>query len=201
MTIHLPIRSVLAVALMVLLSPDAAWSGRYEIVPDVDGTEVVFHSKATMESFEGSTRSVEGWIECDPDSLQNGVAWEVRVDLRTLDTGIGLRNRHMRENHLHTDEHPWAIFTGRTTAERSLVAEKKVELDVEGSFGLHGVTAVRSVPAWVQLLPGGALEIRSEFRVSLEDHEIPRPEFLLLKLADEQRITVRLLARPVDQQR
>jgi polyisoprenoid-binding protein YceI len=200
MSIRVPVGSVLAVVLTLLLTPEAAWSERYEIVPDVEGTEVVFHSKATMESFEGSTRTAEGWIDCDPDSLQNGVAWNVRVDLRTLDTGIGLRNRHMRENHLHTDEHPWVTFTGRTSAASSLVAREEVELAVDGSLSLHGVTVERSIPVRARLLPDGALEIRSEFRVSLEDHEIPRPKFLLLKLADEQRITLQLLARPVDQQ-
>ncbi|MBK9304990.1 MAG: YceI family protein [bacterium] len=34
------------------------------------------------------------------------------VDLAALDTGIGLRNRHMRENHLETDRFPQAVFRG-----------------------------------------------------------------------------------------
>ena len=85
---------------------------RLEIDPAAKDNEVVFVSKATVESFEGRTREAVGSIELDPAALPDSLALRVQVDVATLDTGIALRNRHMRENHLHTDRFPHATFTG-----------------------------------------------------------------------------------------
>lgn len=195
--------SALAYVLVVVALPSVPFvvhAERFEIVPETDGTEVVFHSKATMESFEGSTRHVEGWIDVVPAALDSGVTWNVSVDVATLDTGIGLRNRHMRENHLHTDEHPTATFAGEAAPPGALRVGTPLRLELEGDFTLHGVTVARSFPLEVELQPDGSLSVLTEFEVSLAAHEIPRPKFLILKLADEQRVEVRIHARPVGDQ-
>lgn len=184
----------------LLLAPSAATAARWEVVGREGPTEVVFHSKATMESFDGRTRAVEGWIELEPGALAEGVAWNVGVDLRELDTGIGLRNQHMRENHLHTEEFPKAVFHGSAepgTLTGALAEGSKVTLELTGDFELHGVTRPRTIPVVIQLRPDGSLEASAAFEVSLEDHDIPLPRFLMLKLADVQRLEIRLLARPV----
>src|SRR5690606_23312653 len=103
-------RRVLAIALCIGLAGVAS-AARYEIVPG-DPNEVTFVSKAPLETFDGSTKQIRGRIEIDPQALGDSITVEVSVDLASLDTGIELRNQHMRENHLHTEKHPEAVFRG-----------------------------------------------------------------------------------------
>lgn len=165
------------------------------------GSEITFISEAPVESFEGVTDQVTGSIMADPSSLEGPVEIEIRVDLASLDTGIGLRNRHMRENHLHTDEHPYAVFrAGRVVAVDSpiLSGSGVTGVELEGELDLHGVVRPMTVRADLAHGPDGVLEVSCGFEVLLSDHGIPRPKFLVMKLADEQRVEVRLRAVPVE---
>lgn len=162
-----------------------------------DGSEVVFRSEATMESFEGKTDQVSGTVVCDPGDLTAPLQLRVEVDLASLDTGIGLRNQHMRDRHLETDEYPLAVFEADEIVRAStgaLIAGQAVEVVVRGSFDLHGVVRPLEVTARVVLTKQGGLEVTTEFPVSLEAHAIDRPQFLVMKLADEQQVRVHLFA-------
>jgi polyisoprenoid-binding protein YceI len=202
MTIERSRYSLLALA---IAAPAAAFgatsasAATYEIEPGADSNKVTFESKAPLESFEGSTRNIEGRIELDPASLGDSITVEISVDLASLDTGIDLRNRHMRENHLHTDQHPKAVFRGvRLNGQHptSLEPGKPANFTVTGSFSLHGV--MRRVDLPVELTLSGtsdALEVRSQFVVFLADYEIPRPKMLFVKLDEKQTVKFRAVAK------
>lgn len=181
----------LAAALAAATAPAATWT----IGP---GSEVVFTSKAPMESFDGRTAQVRGHVTCDPGALVGPLDLRVEVDLASLDTGIGKRNEHMRDRHLQTATYPLAVFTGRavTKAAAPLTPGQPVTLTVEGTLDLHGVARPLTVEATVTLGPDGALRVDTAFPVKLSDHAIDRPQFLVMKLADEQQVRVQLVAAP-----
>ena len=169
----------------------------YVISAAKDHDAVVFVSKAPLEDFSGRTNSVSGRLRVDPDDLAAGLELSIEVQLADLDTGIGLRNRHMRENHLHTKEFPVAVFAGHAFAPESpasLPIGETTAIEVEGRFDLHGVELPRTLEVRVTRTASGSLEIESKFAVSLQAHEIPRPKFLVMKIADEQQLTVRVNA-------
>ena len=177
---------------------DAADAERFEIHPGEKENQVKFDSHAPLESFDGKTNQVSGLIECDPENLENPVSIRIEVDLASLDTGIKLRNKHMRKNHLETKKYPKAVFTADRISERSslsLVAGEPVTFHVTGNFELHGIT--REVTATVEatLNLEGDLEIVSRFDVLLSDYKIKRPRFLLLKLDETQKVTIKVTAR------
>lgn len=181
---------------VVLALHAAAVAGSWTVAPG-GPSEIVFVSKAAIESFEGSTDRVEGTIVADPGALTGAIDIEITVDLASLDTGIGLRNRHMRENHLHTDDHPVAVFrAGRVVradpSDLATIGSSRVEL--VGTLDLHGVVRPLTVAADLELDPDGTLDVACDFTVKLSDHDIPRPKFLIMKLADEQKVRVRLRA-------
>ena len=163
------------------------------------GSEVVFTSKAPMESFDGKTREVRGHITCTVGDLGGPLDLRIEVDLASLDTGIGLRNSHMRDRHLETDKYPLAVFTGEAVTSASspaLTPGQPVEVQVRGHFDLHGVNRPLEITASVDLAEDGILRVETGFPVKLSDHEIDRPKFLVMKLADEQQVKVILVARP-----
>jgi polyisoprenoid-binding protein YceI len=198
------VRSILLFSLWLaaLLPLSSARAERWEIVAGQKGNDVIFHSKATLESFEGRTDLVTGWVEYAMGSDMATVDWSIEVDLASLDTGIGLRNTHMRENHLHVDQFPVARFEG-SSASADWPSEIPVEEEsvflLAGALSLHGVTREREISVHVRRDENGILSVRTEFMISLADHEIPLPKFLMMKLADTQRIEVSFRAHPPDE--
>ena len=115
------------------------------------------------------------------------------VDLASLDTGIGKRNQHMRDNHLETDKYPKATFVGATVLEpkgTTLAPGKPVAFECEGDFTLHGVTKRLRASVEVTLRDERTLAFKTSFKVPLADYKIDRPKFLFLKLGEVQDVTV-----------
>lgn len=160
---------------------------------------VEFHSKATLESFSGKAKSITAEFDVDP-AKPTAAKGKVTVDLRTLDTGIDLRNKHMRENHLHTDSFPNAVFSlDSVSGDGSLSASSPTILVIYGQMTIHGVTRGITTPATLSGVGAGGIRIQTEFPLKITEYGIPRPEFLFLKLAEEVRIVVDLALSPADQ--
>lgn len=159
---------------------------------------VEFHSKATLESFSGKAKSISAEFEIDPAKITSARG-KVIVDLRTLDTGIGLRNKHMCENHLQTDSFPNAVFILDSLVKYSVPFSGADAVTVHGVMTIHGVSRAVSARGVVSSLfdTDKRLRIESEFPLKITDFGIPRPEFLFLKLAEEVKIVVDLTLEPV----
>ncbi|MBI3871627.1 MAG: YceI family protein [candidate division Zixibacteria bacterium] len=171
-----------------------------------------FLSKATLETITGKTRAVTAQFEVDPADVSNATG-TVTVDLKTLDTGIDMRNKHMRENQLETDQYPTASFAlktvrapGDTSASAdsatklTLTAGQPTKVTVAGTLTIHGVAHEITAPATVTYapagsdakgkIPGNQLHLQTSFPLKLADYSIVRPEFLFMKVAEELTITI-----------
>jgi polyisoprenoid-binding protein YceI len=189
----------LAAALAVAALAPAAWAERFEIAAGAAENVARFRSHAAVESFEGKTRQVSGWVECDPAALGDSVTVYVAVDLASLDTGIDLRNRHMRENHLETDKYPQAVFRGGRLfgAPAKLEVGQSATFEIAGEIELHGVTRPLRAPLEVTLLAADGprqLRVATHFPVSLADFHIARPQFLIVRLAETQQVSLEATA-------
>lgn len=192
--------SLAGFAILALLATSAR-AERFAIGPDAE-SQIVFVSKAPLETFKGKTRQLEGWVICDPANLLGPVQIEVQVQLASFDTGKNKRNQHMRENHLETERFPLATFRGElvTSAGHPLLTPgMSTDLVIKGSLDLHGVVQQREIPLRVTRTAEGNLHITGEFPIALSDHAIERPKFLVMKLADEQLVQVDLVAVPAEE--
>jgi len=176
-----------------------ALADEFVIRPGQDKNLVVFQSRATLETFEGKTRQVSGSLSLDPANLGDSITVHLEVDLASLDTGIPLRNKHMRENHLDTSKYPKAVFDGARILEassRALEPTKALKVRIAGRFDLHGVSREIEVPVEVVRAADGTLRVTTRFDVALADYRIDRPGFLMLKLEEIQHVTVQVTAHP-----
>ncbi len=157
---------------------------------------VTFTSKAPLEEIVGKTNVVTGYVTL-ADGISQG-SGEIHVDLASLDTGMGLRNKHMRENHLETDRYPEAVFTltSMMIPGGMLQPGVRTSVAISGTLALHGISHEVSPSAYLTLSQASdELTIESSFTILLQDYSITRPEFLVMKLAEDQRIDVKLVAR------
>ncbi|MBU1983946.1 YceI family protein, partial [bacterium] len=124
----------------------------FEMLPNDKQNSVRFVSDAPTEKIVGKTNQISATLELDPDNVAATAVGVFEVDLTTLKTGIGLRDRHMRENHLETDEFPVAIFRlirVISTDKPALIPGEQVQVDAEGELILHGVAKTYRIPVTV----------------------------------------------------
>ena len=167
------------IVLFLLLSGVVAAQG-VEYHVDTKAKNVVkFISDAPVEDFEGVTNNIDGYLKHQGDAVTEKSELYFEVDLRTLDTGIGLRNRHMREDYLHTDKYPFAKYSGRITGVSE--AGGKTTVSVKGSMDIHGVKKNLDITATLTKTATG-MQAKSSFEVKLTDHKIEVPKFMFLKI-------------------
>jgi len=141
-------------------------------------------------SFEARTRSVSGQLSVDP-AQPSRLVGEIAVDLTTLDTGIGLRNTHMRDNYLEVGK--GALF------ERAVLAEIVVSGDAAtvtgattftGTLLVHGTR--KPVTGQVRIARTGPdIRVDASFPVHLPDFGIPEPRYLGVGVKDQVQVKVK----------
>lgn len=192
------------VSLFAIGSAAHATPRTFKIDDDKGRDFASFNSDAPLELIEGKTSKVTGSITIDDSTdLTKPVAANFDVDLASINTGIDLRNEHMRDNFLETKKFPKASFVLKklNNPPKKLVPGTKTKLSAEGTFSLHGKTVTKTVPIEVTYFqkcaateakrPGCDLfQIKATFPVAFKDHDIKRPEIVFQKLADTVIVTV-----------
>ena len=153
----------------------------------VNGKVVVLCPLTVGGSFEVKTDAVSGQVSLgaeEPRSLEGAVS----VDLRTLKTGIGMRDRHMRDNYLEVDKAP-----GFDTATIEGIELEKLEgkTTFNGTLVLHGQRKPISGTANIAR-QGVVYNVEAEFPVSVSEFNIPKPTFLGVGVQDQIRIKIAL---------
>lgn len=150
-----------------------------------------FVSNAPLLEFKGKSDNLHGLIDLE----QNLV--DFYIDLSTLDTGINLRNRHMRNSYLETERCPFGEFTGEITSDFDPELHEEQDVTVEGSFKVHCITRDKEITGTIQPSDDG-LKIDAFWSVLLEDYDIDRPRVVFYELADEQKVNISILLEPGD---
>lgn len=180
------------------------------VVDDPKGRDIVsFTSDAPVELIVGRTNKIKGQISVDDslDLTKQPIQANFEVDLASIDTGIPLRNEHMRDNFLETAKYPKAIFKVKTIGQPTVLKDgQKATVKATGEFSLHGKTVARDIPVDVTYFKNckttqgkfencDLMQIKSTFPVPFKDYAIKRPEIVFQKLADTVLVTVAATAR------
>lgn len=145
---------------------------------------VTFLSKAPMNEFTGKSSKLNGLIDLDKNLL------DFYVDLNTLNTGIGLRDRHMRDNYLETKKYPFAEFTGKMESIPTLSIGESKPVVAKGTFKIHGVQKEISVRGTIKMVSANELMLEASFPTLLGDFKIEIPSVVFYELAEEQLVTI-----------
>lgn len=145
---------------------------------------VRFTASFAGETFDGTTAKIDGyafWKIADAGSgLIEGSDLYFEVDLNALDTGIGLRNHHMKENYLHTAKYPYASFKGRIV-KAAKTAGADTLVNVEGVMTLHGTEKPLAVTGRVSA-EGDRWHLMCAFPLDLRDFRIEVPSMMGMKV-------------------
>lgn len=156
-------------------------------------------SDTALENFIGRTHKVSGSATFDP-AKKTGSATFI-VDLASIETGVPLRDEHMRsEGWLNTAKFPEAKLV--TTKVKHLKGD---EYQVTGNLTLHGVTKSISTKAKVRYLAesdltkskgfkGDILNIQGKVNIKLADYGITIMPIAQGKVAETVTLTINAIA-------
>lgn len=98
-------------------------------------------------SFTATTKTINGTAKKNADGSVE--ASKIEIPLDTLDTGIALRNEHMREKHLETKKYPNAIVTeakGKDGKGTAMLEVHGVKKPISGTYEIDGKELVVKFP-------------------------------------------------------
>jgi polyisoprenoid-binding protein YceI len=140
-------------------------------------------------SFEAKTTALSGSVTPGNGGTVKGA---LTVDLVNLDTGISLRNRHLRNNYLEVQKGP-----DFSTAKLENIRVEKLpgKTTFKGTMTLHGQQHEVSGTADVQQ-DGKGYRVQATFPLQISAFQIPEPTYLGVGVKDEITVQVNLVAAP-----
>jgi len=102
---------------------------------DVYHSSVTFTIRHMMSKVRGQMKIKEGWIEVDNDNLSTAKV-DVVLDAATIDTGVEMRDNHLRSADGHFDVENYPTITFKSTRVEVL---DPAHWKVTGDLTIHGV--------------------------------------------------------------
>ena len=127
------------IILILVLLPISIFAEEWHVKKS-ENNLVKFISSTTMLDFEGITDKVDGYIYWKGDELfglENEIYFE--VELNSVETGIGKRDRDMREDVLETDKWPKTSYRGKINKIEKIAGNiNQYKVSAIGPMFLHG---------------------------------------------------------------
>ena len=164
---------LLAVGVVALVVADA--SADYK----KSGTSSVsFHANGSAGmKIDGKTSDLE---------FTDGKVVRVKVPLANLDTGMALRNKHMKEKYLEVDKYPNAELA---VPKDQLKIPSNGMQKANGTFTMHGVTKGKSFSYKVEK-DGDGYKVEGWFSINITEHGIAEPGYLGVKVKPDVDVDV-----------
>ena len=177
---------VFAIVLMTVAALPAGAADAYKVS---SGEVTVMCPLTVGGSFEAKTKNLSGDVTPASDE-QGAVRGALKVELQTLETGIGIRDRHMKNNYLEVEKGP---DFSTATIEDIRVEKLEGKTVFTGVLSLHGQKKKVTGAAELQQ-KDGSIRVQAQFPLKVSDFDIPAPTYLGVGVRDEIQVKVSLLA-------
>ncbi len=140
--------------------------------------------KPSMLKIHGQAPGPEAQLSVD----KNAITGTIRFALTKLDTGIELRNTHMKEKYLQVQEFPEATLTlTEAKVEEAFLSSLSTggQRDFKGRLSLHG--REQDVAGTYEIAGG---KVEAKFSLKLSDFAIDLPSYLGVKVAESVDVSV-----------
>ena len=136
-----------------------------------EASELTFAATSRLMNADGKFHRFAGEVVADPNNLATARV-SLSVDATSIDTGISLRDRHLRsDDFFDVERFPTITF------ESLRVEADGRRVTVVGRLTMHGTSREIAVPLTVEITDT-ALVARGEFTVNRSDYSIKYKSFL-----------------------
>jgi polyisoprenoid-binding protein YceI len=147
---------------------------------------VKFTSRVAALTFDGTTNQIDGYVYGKSNRVfERNTQMHFEIDLNALDTGIGKRDRDMRQI-LETDKFRFATFEGTISDFVILNSSTPAcRVIVTGTVVIHGIKKDLKATGTV-IIKDGKMHVKSDFRIRLADFEIEAQSLMaFVKVSEE----------------
>jgi polyisoprenoid-binding protein YceI len=176
--------------LTVLVFAKAA-QGSFTVDSAKSSVEFLALGKPKMIQIQGKKAKTSGAFD-----LKSG--GEISVDLDSLETGIALRDRHMKEKYLETGKganYRNAVFKIKKISlpGSGLPKSGTIQSKVEGTMTIHGVDKDLQIPMNINV-EGASAEFSGKTNLLLADFKIGVPSFAGVTVAETVELSFKIFA-------
>ncbi len=165
--------------------------------------QVTFFSATPLEDITGTANGIAGTITFDVANFAKTLKGNLIVKVSSMNTGIELRNQHMKgANWLNAEKFPEIVFAIKEVMNVKQVDNNKLEFKIKGDFAMHGITKEVISDAEATYLdeneqtqrraPGDLLGVRAKFNVKLSDFGVNN-QIIGNKVADNIEVSVNIV--------
>lgn len=168
-------------------------------VAHAGGLTLKSESPAPAVEFQATGRPSALKIRGKGDKLTTSLSLEkstlkgaVEFDLTSLDTGLSLRDHHMKEKYLQVEKFPKSRFevtSFELPAALTGTSDGEAEVKIPGTLTLHGVTHPTEAQTKITK-KGTELSISSQFAIKLPEYGIDIPKFAGITVAEDVTLKV-----------
>lgn len=162
-----------------------------------------FESNAPLESISGLSNEIHGSVTFDVDNFKETLVGTISVPVKSIDTGIELRNEHMQgEPWLYAEKYPEVKFEIKSVESVEKTSDNTMNARVKGHFTARGVTNELTADAKVTLLkesertksraPGDLVNVQADFMINLRDYGMEN-ENIGTKVGNETKVSVNIV--------
>lgn len=156
----------------------------------ISGCEISFKTigSPVLISIEGkSGEPCKGQIVANGEDLSGTV---ITMGLDKLDTGIPLRNKHLKENYLQTVKFPEAKLTNLKVNDYNKQVQGKASdrSKFTADLEMHGVK--KPISGTYEVKNGN--DFRGTFQIEIVDFGIARPDFMGVRVVDKVTLDFKL---------
>ena len=138
---------------------------------DVYHSSVTFTIRHMMSKVRGQMKIKEGWIEVDNDNLSTAKVGVV-LDAASIDTGVEMRDNHLRsaDGHFDVANYPTITFTSTRIEGKDPWGNRRVSFDAQTKLNRKDYDLT-----WNQALEAGAFILGDEVKLEMGVEAVPAP--------------------------
>ena len=137
-------------------------------------------AKVTFHATGPAGMSIEGTTS-DLQVSDDGTTVVIKVPTASLSTGLGLRDRHMRDKYLEVQKYPYAELRVPRSALQIPADGASSRGNVHGKLTLHGQTHDQDF-RYAAAAGQGRMNVNGSFHVLMTDYGIEVPSYMGVKV-------------------
>jgi len=151
---------------------------KFSFKDDKGRNQATFTSITELDEVDGTSNDISGTLSFDVKNVANTLKGEISISTASITTGIAKRDKDLREpKWLDAYQFPTISFTIKKVTGVTKLADNKLQVNVIGTFFLHGVKQDIPVTATLTYLdessvtesrePGDLLGVNAKFQIML----------------------------------
>lgn len=146
---------------------------------------ITFTSDAPLEFIKATSNQLKGWV--NPDTKQ----FSFTINIKSFKGfKVFTQQKNFNENYLESNKYPQATFEGKIIEDIDLHRDGLYNIRAKGNLTIHGVMQERIIKCNLTI-KNDIVNVKSNFIVVLEDHNITIPKVVSQKLATDIKVEVK----------